>query len=153
VAGYSACGGAVYNPFRYRGYYYDVETGWYYLQSRYYNPEWGRFLNADGYLSTGTGLMGYNMFAYCNNDPINCIDTQGNLPCLIVVALLVLTIEITKNVAINNYPGLTEPERKVAKKYPISAIKGKKARDIAEDYQKEYYPDIKDNGQNQANAF
>ena len=35
------------NPFRYRGYYYDVETGYYYLQSRYYNPEWGRFLNAD----------------------------------------------------------------------------------------------------------
>ena len=38
---------AFYNPFRYRGYYYDYETGFYYLQSRYYNPEWGRFLNAD----------------------------------------------------------------------------------------------------------
>jgi len=80
VAGYSACGGAVYNPFRYRGYYYDVETGWYYLQSRYYNPEWGRFLNADGYLSTGTGLMGYNMFAYCNNDPANRLDMDGEHP-------------------------------------------------------------------------
>ena len=39
-----------YNPFRYRGYYYDVETGYYYLQTRYYNPEWGRFLNADSAL-------------------------------------------------------------------------------------------------------
>ena len=38
---------AVNNPFRYRGYYYDTQTGFYYLQSRYYNPEWGRFLNAD----------------------------------------------------------------------------------------------------------
>lgn len=36
-----------YNPFRYRGYYYDTETGLYYLQSRYYNPEWGRFLNSE----------------------------------------------------------------------------------------------------------
>lgn len=41
------------NPFRYRGYYYDTETGLYYLQSRYYNPEWGRFLNVDAYISTG----------------------------------------------------------------------------------------------------
>ena len=39
-----------YNPFRYRGYYYDTQTGFYYLQSRYYNPEWGRFLNADACL-------------------------------------------------------------------------------------------------------
>ena len=73
-------GGAVHNPFRYRGYYYDRETGWYYLQSRYYNPEWGRFLNADGYLSIGTGLMGYNMFAYCNNDPANRLDMDGEHP-------------------------------------------------------------------------
>ena len=48
------------NPFRYRGYYYDTETGWYYLQTRYYNPEIGRFLNADGYISTGQGLLSYN---------------------------------------------------------------------------------------------
>ena len=54
----------IYNPFRYRGYYYDVETGLYYLQSRYYNPEWGRFINADAYISTGQGLIGNNMFAY-----------------------------------------------------------------------------------------
>ena len=72
------------NPFRYRGYYYDVETGYYYLQSRYYNPEWGRFLNADSYASTGTGLLGYNMFAYCNNNPVMFTDPAGDFPFLII---------------------------------------------------------------------
>ena len=66
------------NPFRYRGYYYDTETGLYYLQSRYYNPQWGRFLNADGYVSTGTGLLGYNMYAYCSNNPVNYYDPKGD---------------------------------------------------------------------------
>ena len=65
----------IHNPFRYRGYYYDVETGWYYLQSRYYNPEWGRFLNADGQLNPE--IVGYNMFAYCNNNPIMGRDDNG----------------------------------------------------------------------------
>ena len=68
-----------YNPFRYRGYYYDVETGYYYLQTRYYDPEWGRFLNADGYISTGTGMLGYNMFAYCNNNPVINTDPNGDM--------------------------------------------------------------------------
>ena len=58
----------VYNPFRYRGYYYDNETGFYYLNSRYYDPSSGRFLNADGQLNTG--LLGYNLFAYCENNPV-----------------------------------------------------------------------------------
>ena len=65
------------NPFRYRGYYYDTESGLYYLNSRYYNAEWGRFINADGYVSTGQGLMGYNMFAYCGNNPANNVDPNG----------------------------------------------------------------------------
>lgn len=68
------------NPFRYRGYIYDEETGFYWLLSRYYDPETGRFLNADGYVSTGTGLSGYNMFAYCNNNPVCYYDSQGNRP-------------------------------------------------------------------------
>ena len=67
------------NPFRYRGYYYDVETGLYYLQSRYYNPEWGRFLNADGQLNTG--FLGYNLFAYAWNNPIMFIDPSGTCSC------------------------------------------------------------------------
>ena len=58
------------NPLRYRGYYYDNETGFYYLQSRYYDPANRRFISADAYASTGQGFLGTNMFAYCNNKPI-----------------------------------------------------------------------------------
>ena len=65
------------NPLRYRGYVYDTETGLYYLQSRYYNPEIGRFINADGLVSTGQGILGNNMFAYCGNNPINLYDPDG----------------------------------------------------------------------------
>ena len=66
------------NPLRYRGYYYDTETGFYYLQSRYYDPEIGRFINADSYASTdATGLLSTNMFAYCENDPVNGSDPNG----------------------------------------------------------------------------
>jgi len=66
------------NPFRYRGYYYDVETGFYWLQSRYYDPTLGRFINADGYADTGQGVLGANMFAYCHNNPILFVDPSGN---------------------------------------------------------------------------
>lgn len=59
------------NPLRYRGHYYDTETGFYYLQSRYYDPVVSRFINAAKYASTGDGLLGYNMFAYCSNNPVN----------------------------------------------------------------------------------
>lgn len=66
------------NPLTYRGYVYDTESGYYYLQSRYYDPEIGRFLNADAFASTGQGILGNNMFAYCNSDPANCLDPGGN---------------------------------------------------------------------------
>ena len=67
------------NPLRYRGYYYDSETGFYYLQSRYYDPEIGRFINADSYASTDiVGLLSTNMFSYCENDPINRSDHSGH---------------------------------------------------------------------------
>ena len=67
------------NPLRYRGYVYDTETGLYYLNSRYYNPETGRFINADGYVSTGQGIVGNNMFAYCGNNPVKRLDSTGEL--------------------------------------------------------------------------
>jgi len=67
------------NPLRYRGYVYDQEYGLYYLQSRYYNPETGRFLNADILISTGQGLLGNNMFAYCQNNPVMSYDPTGLL--------------------------------------------------------------------------
>ena len=105
------------NPFRYRGYYYDVETGWYYLQSRYYNPTWGRFLNADGYVSTGQGLLGYNMYAYCNNNPVKSVDSNGDFPLL--AALLVVLIPTVIGVvwgATADYDMTKEHEEKAEQK-------------------------------------
>ena len=67
------------NPLRYRGYYYDSETGFYYLQSRYYDLQNRRFINADSYASTGQGFVGTNMFAYCNNSPVFLVDSYGNM--------------------------------------------------------------------------
>ena len=71
----------VQNPFRYRGYYYDTETGFYYLNSRYYDPSVGRFLNGDAEMAgIGGAIRGYNLFAYCFNNPVNAIDLSGNMP-------------------------------------------------------------------------
>ena len=66
-------------PFRYRGYVYDTETGWYSLQSRYYSPETCRFISADVLLSTGQGVIGNNSYAYCRNNPIRRVDASGLL--------------------------------------------------------------------------
>ena len=68
------------NPFRYRGYYYDTETGFYYLRSRYYDPAIGRFINADDvdYLGAGSNLTSYNLFAYCGNNPVMGYDPTGH---------------------------------------------------------------------------
>ena len=69
-----------YNPFRYRGYYYDNETGFYYLNSRYYDPSSGRFLNADVYINANGDIIGFNMFAYCGNNPVCNCDCRGTCP-------------------------------------------------------------------------
>lgn len=81
------------NPYRYRSYRYDTETGLYYLQNRYYNPEWGRFISTDVLLSTGTGILEHNMYAYCDNNPVMNIDTTGNLSISIgtIIAFIVAT--------------------------------------------------------------
>lgn len=69
----------VQNSIRYRGYVYDTETGLYYLQSRYYDPETGRFLNADDVdlIGFNESILSYNAYSYCENDPINENDTMG----------------------------------------------------------------------------
>ncbi len=67
----------IINPFRYRGYYYDDETSLYYLNSRYYNPNWCRFVNADSFLIQHNSLLGNNMYVYTYNNPIKGIDFQG----------------------------------------------------------------------------
>ncbi len=65
--------------FRYRGYIYDSETNLYYLQSRYYDPEVGRFISADGYINANGDLLGYNMYAYCSNNPVMYVDPTGEV--------------------------------------------------------------------------
>ena len=64
------------NPFRYRGYFYDTETGMYYLKSRYYDPELRRFISADGQINGG--MLGSNLYIYCENDPVNYVDYSGH---------------------------------------------------------------------------
>ena len=79
------------NPIRYRGYYYDNETGLYYVSSRYYDPEVSRFINADSQLNQKDGMLGYNMFAYCNDNPIMYSDPTGHsiiLACIIIGAVI-----------------------------------------------------------------
>ena len=92
------------NPFRYRGYYYDSETELYYLNSRYYDPETGRFISGDGELSgVGETSLGYNLFSYCQNSPINMDDSDGNWPrwakklvaAVAVVAVVAVVAAIT----------------------------------------------------------
>ena len=67
------------NPIRYRGYYYDTETGLYYLQSRYYDPDTGRFINADDvdFIGVTGTIPSHNLFAYCENNPVNNSDPSG----------------------------------------------------------------------------
>ncbi len=65
------------NPIRYRSYYYDAETGWYYLNTRYYSADMCRFINADGSIGENKDILSNNLFAYCSNDPINNYDING----------------------------------------------------------------------------
>ena len=71
----------VANPFRYRGYYYDTETGLYYCNARYYDPQTGRFISADStdYLDPSS-MNGMNLYAYCINNPVNYFDRSGHMP-------------------------------------------------------------------------
>ena len=79
------------NPFRYRGYYYDTETGFYYLQSRYYDPAIGRFINPDStdvLVATPTALTDKNLYAYCDNNPIARTDEDGEFWHVVIGAAI-----------------------------------------------------------------
>ena len=99
------------NPFRYRGYYYDTETGLYYLITRYYDPETGRFISADSieYLNPET-LGGLNLYAYCGNNPVMAIDPDGTklkwwqnlliaIGGIVIIAALAVTTVVTGGAA------------------------------------------------------
>ena len=78
------------NPLRYRGYYYDAETGFYYLQSRYYDPKIGRWINPEpnvyvGAFDDGSGITQYNVYAYCANNPVNFSDDTGEFAVAIAI--------------------------------------------------------------------
>ena len=91
------------NPIRYRGYYYDVDIGLYYLNSRYYNPQWRRFISPDSteYIDPETP-NGLNLYCYCNNDPINYADPSGH-SIILTAALTLMGIGITVGIGYATY--------------------------------------------------
>ena len=115
------------NPLRYRGYYYDSETGFYYLQSRYYDPELGRFINADSYASTdATGLLSANMFAYCENDPVNKSDPTGEFWATVAKMAVGAAVNVVTTVVTNAIAGapLTEGIGKAAIEGAVTSVSG-----------------------------
>ena len=114
--------GAQYNPFRYRGYYYDADLGMYYLQSRYYDPNTCRFINAEPNVyvagfDTGAGLIGYNVYIYCANNPINYFDPTGEviistlILCMIAGAVVVGVVGGIAGSAYADSKGYTEGDK------------------------------------------
>ena len=111
------------NPFRYKGYYYDQESGMYYCNSRYYVPEWCRWLTPDSprFLQP-VSFNGMNLFAYCYNSPVNYMDDMGNLPKLVeIISTLVGygadLYSFVLRLSLKNMPELTmQAAKKIARK-------------------------------------
>ena len=92
---------ALRNPIRYRGYLYDSETGFYYVSSRYYDPEIGRWINADDAIAgVGGDVRGYNLFSYCMNNPVNMSDHTGHWPQWIKNAASAVVSAVKKAVTV-----------------------------------------------------
>ena len=89
-----------HNPLRYRGYVYDTETELYYVSSRHYNPEIGRWINADSQISNAGGdVLGCNLFGYCTNNPVNMTDFSGRWPSWIGNAVKTIVNAVEKVVS------------------------------------------------------
>jgi RHS repeat-associated protein len=89
------------NPYRYRGYRFDVETGLYYLQSRYYDPAIGRFISSDGLLGETGNLLTHNMYAYSENNPVMYVDPSGEFALSILIGSIIVGAIIGGLVAYN----------------------------------------------------
>ena len=118
------------NPFRYRGYVYDEETGLYYLRSRYYNLVWGRFVNGDSAVGQLRKLLSHNLYAYCSNNPIIGTDPSGKVVFFIAMCLALVAIAIVDQ-RIATIPGPNDSERNLARAYPLKANKAKQLSDSA----------------------
>ena len=112
TSGTQATGIGAKNSLRYRGYYYDTETGLYYLRARYYDPVTGRFISADDRLSTGGDLSGMNLYAYCGNNPVNRIDPYGNSFIAIAgLSLLIIGVVFGTSGDTNNKDGYVDSKK------------------------------------------
>ncbi len=155
---------AIINPIMYRSYYVDLEMDMfvYYLNSRYYIADWGRFASADSYVQTGQGMLDKNMFAYCGNNPVNNIDPTGCLWEYILAVVVIVVVGVIADSCVNSLIDnsekitgvkVTESEKEFAKEDPVGAVIGFNSRSIANEYQKELYPNTYGKDGNQANAF
>ena len=93
------------NPYRYRSYYYDTETTWYYLNSRYYNSSIGRFITMDEieYLGLTSTILSYNLFTYCEGNPVNCIDPNGQFALIAMTHFIFILLVTVLIPAVSSY--------------------------------------------------
>ena len=99
------------NPIRYRGYYYDSDTGLYYCNARYYSPKWRRFISPDdtAYLDSKS-VNGLNLYCYCYNDPVNFADPSGNLAVSVAILIVAILGGATAGATINTISYLSTNE-------------------------------------------
>jgi len=146
----------IINPFRYREYYYDTETGLYYLNNRYYNPTWGRFVNSDKLLGANANILSYNLYLYVSNNPINNCDPEGLGILKIIKAGVKAVVGVVKSVVnlVQSWNSKTPAEKKAFLTAPIPGIKGYKAAKSATSIGKNIYGNtIVEDDHNTANAY
>ena len=123
------------NPFRYRGYYYDTESGFYYLMSRYYDPVTHRFINADGYFQSGGNILDANMSAYGRNNPITYSDPSGEFvitASLTTIIQAVVTAVVIATIVTIVAHTLSKPSVQQAISNAVNSVKSNtKSKDVA----------------------
>ena len=111
IVDYSNDNIGIVNPFRFRSYYYDNESGMYYLNSRYYNPKIGRFINSDNCLTDNMGSIYNNMYSYTNNNYINYLDYSGRFS----VSLFICFAVATSIICVNTINGRRKAKSRISK--------------------------------------